>query len=128
MISNCWLRRLLPFPASFVQSSEMRELSWNIYIFFNFWNGWSSWRKHQKIYTLNVNTSASCATFDTVICWESRNLRESVLISLPLLIELTVGEGITFFRGRNSGADLFVCTKCYKRLSIKGRSAVIKLI
>ena len=57
------------------------------------------------------------------------NLRESVT-DLPRLIELTFG-------CRNSGADLFVCTKCYERLyntrferanrnaeGIKGRSAV----
>ena len=31
--------------------------------------------------------------FDTVICWESQNLRESV-IDLPCLIELTVGEDV----------------------------------
>ena len=59
--------------------------------------------------------------FDTVICWESQNLRESV-IDLTRLIELT---------GGNSGAYLFVCTKCQERLEkakknvegIKGRSA-----
>ena len=34
--------------------------------------------------------------FDTVICWESQNLRENV-IDLPVLrlMELTVGEDIT---------------------------------
>ena len=72
--------------------------------------------------------------FDTVICWESQNLQESV-IDLTRLIELTVGEDITSYGCGNSGADLFVCTKCYERLSrfekakknvedIKGRSAV----
>ena len=81
----------------------------------------------------NVNTSASC--FDTIICWESQNLRESV-IDLPRLIELTVRENITSYRCGNSGADLFVySTKCYERLTrfekakkniegIKRRSAV----
>ena len=72
--------------------------------------------------------------FDTVICWESQNLQESV-IDLTRLIELTVGEYITSYGCEKSGADLFVCTKCYERLSrfekakknvedIKGRSAV----
>ena len=44
----------------------------------------------------NVNKSASCATFnfDTIICWESQSLWESV-IDLPRRIELTVGEDIT---------------------------------
>ena len=72
--------------------------------------------------------------FDTVIFWESQNLQESV-IDLTRLIELTVGEDITSYGCGNSGADLFVCTKCHERLSrfekakknvedIKGRSAV----
>ena len=72
--------------------------------------------------------------FDTVICWESQNLRESV-IDLPRLIELTVGEDITSYGCENSRADLFVYTKCYERLTrfekakknvvgIKGISAV----
>ena len=72
--------------------------------------------------------------FDTVICWESQNLQESV-IDLTRLIKLTVGEDITSYGCGKSGADLFVCTKCYERLSrfekakknvedIKGRSAV----
>ena len=72
--------------------------------------------------------------FNTVICWESQNLQESVS-DLPRLIELTVGEDITSYGCGNSGADLFVCTKCYERLTrfkkakknlkgIKGRSAV----
>ena len=72
--------------------------------------------------------------FDTVICWESQNLRESV-IDLPHLIELTVREDFTSYGCGNSGANLFVCTKCYERLTrfkkakknvegIKGRSAV----
>ena len=54
--------------------------------------------------------------FDTVICWESQNLRESV-IDLPHLIELTVGEDITSYGCGNSGADLFACMKCYERLT-----------
>ena len=54
--------------------------------------------------------------FDTVICWESKNLRESV-IDLPRLIELTVREDITSYGCGHSGADLFVCTKCYERLT-----------
>ena len=72
--------------------------------------------------------------FDNVICREGYNLWESV-IDLPRLIELTVGEDITSYGCGNSGADLFVCTKCYERLTrfekakknvegIKGRSAV----
>ena len=72
--------------------------------------------------------------FDTVFCWESQNLRESV-IDLPRLIELTVGEDIASYGCGNSGADLFVCKKWYERLTrfekakknvegIKGRSAV----
>ena len=72
--------------------------------------------------------------FDRVICWESQNFRESV-IDLPRLMELTVDEDITSYGCGTSGADLFVCTKCYKRLTrfekakknvegIKGRSAV----
>ena len=72
--------------------------------------------------------------FDSVICWESQNLRESV-IDLPHLIELTVGEDITSYRCGTSVADLFVSTKCYEKLTrfekakknvegIKGRSAV----
>ena len=72
--------------------------------------------------------------FDSVICWESQNFRESV-IDLPRLIEWTVGEDITSYRCGTSGADLFVSTKCYERLTrfekakknvegIKGRSAV----
>ena len=40
----------------------------------------------------NVNISASCATFRH--CWESQNLRESV-IDLPRLIKLTISEEIT---------------------------------
>ena len=39
------------------------------------------------------------------------------VIDLPRLIELTVGEDITSYGCRNSGADLFVCTKCYERLT-----------
>ena len=89
----------------------MREISWNIY------------------------KSASCATLcDTIICWESQNLRENV-IDLPRLFELTVGEDITCYGCGNFGADFFVCTKCYERLTrfekakknvegIKERSAV----
>ena len=72
--------------------------------------------------------------FDSVICWESQNLRESV-IDLPHLIELTVGEDITSYRCGTSVADLFVSTKCYEKLTrfekakknvegIKGRFAV----
>ena len=34
-----------------IQSWEMRELSWNIYIFFRYWNGWS-WLKHQNKYRM----------------------------------------------------------------------------
>ena len=71
---------------------------------------------------------------DTVICWESQTLRVSV-IDLPRLIVLIVGEDITSYGCGNSGADSFVCTKCYERLTrfekakenvegIKGRSAV----
>ena len=51
------------------------------------------------------------------------------------MIELTIGEDIGSYGCRNSGADLFVCTKCYDRLTrfekgkknvegIEGRSAV----
>ena len=63
--------------------------------------------------------------FDTVICWESQNLRESV-VNLPRLIELTVDEDITSNATlRYSGADVFVWTKCFERLTrFKGRSAV----
>ena len=39
------------------------------------------------------------------------------VIDLPRLIELTVGEDITSYGCGNSGADLFVCTKCYERLT-----------
>ena len=57
------------------------------------------------------------------------------MFDLPRLIELTVAEDITSYRCGNSEADLFVCTKCYERLTrfekaknnvecIKGRSAV----
>ena len=57
------------------------------------------------------------------------------VIDLPRLVELTVGEDITSYGCGNSGADLFVCTKCYERLTrfkkakknvegINGRSAV----
>ena len=72
--------------------------------------------------------------FDTFICWESQNLQENVIdLPDPRLIELTVGE--RYHRCGNSGADLFVCTKCCERLTqyekakkniedIKGRSAV----
>ena len=48
-----------------------------------------------------------------VFSWETQNLGESV-IDLPRLIELTVGKDITSYRCGNSGADLFVCTKCHK--------------
>ena len=63
--------------------------------------------------------------FDTVNCWESQNLRESV-VDPPRLIELTVDEDITSYATlRYSGADLFVWTKCFERLTrFKGRSAV----
>ena len=71
--------------------------------------------------------------FDTIICWES----ESV-IDLPHLIELTISfQGYHLLQVQKlwSGADLFVCTKCYERLTrfvkakknvegVKGRSAV----
>ena len=57
------------------------------------------------------------------------------MIHLPCLIELTVREDIASYGCGNSGADLFVCAKCYERLTrfekaknnvegIKGRSAV----
>ena len=64
----------------------------------------------------NLNKSTSCVTFnfDTIICWESQNLRESA-IDLPRLIELTVGEDITSYGCGNFGADFFVCTKCATR-------------
>ena len=62
--------------------------------------------------------------FNTVICWESQNLRESV-IDLLRLIELTVDEDITSYGCGNSVADLFVCTKWFERLTrFEGRSTV----
>ena len=63
--------------------------------------------------------------FDTVNCWESQNLRESV-VDLPRLIDLTVDEDITSYATlRYAGADLFVWTKYFERLTrFKGRSAV----
>ena len=73
--------------------------------------------------------------FYIVVCWESQNLQESV-VDIPLLIELTVDEDITSYGHGSSGADLFLCTMCYVRLSrfekakknaegIKGRSTVL---
>ena len=62
--SNCWLQWPLMFPASFVQSLvqswEMRELSWNIYIFSLL--EWLVMAETPKKISI-VNTSASCATF-----------------------------------------------------------------
>ena len=112
---NC--RFLFPralYSRSLVRSWEMQELN-GIYIFFHFWNGWS-WLKRQNKYRMWI-PALLVRLFDTVICWESQNLRESV-IDRPRLIKLTVGEDITSYRCGISGADLFVCTKRYERLTL----------
>ena len=87
----------------------MRELSWNIYIFFTF--GMAGHGENAKP---NIECEYKRFLCD-VICRETQNLEESV-IDLPRLIELTVSEDITSYGCGNSGADLFVCTKCHKRL------------
>ena len=60
---------------------------------------------HNKCFICNVFTPSSA---------ERVKIFGKSVVDLARLIDLTVGENITSYG--SSGADLFVCTKCYKRL------------